>query len=109
MWAEFIVLRELEADGWQGVWINWCRAYWCNPCEVTEVLPSVSALIGRIAERTGRTRRMLGAAIARCLPAGDAINWRNVWNRDYVSASRADTKATTDKKIPAAFTPGIFE
>jgi hypothetical protein len=27
--------------------------------------------------------------------AADAIDWRNVWNRDYVGAPRADTKATT--------------
>jgi hypothetical protein len=26
--------------------------------------------------------------------AADAIDWRNVWNRDYVGATRADTEAT---------------
>jgi hypothetical protein len=25
----------------------------------------------------------------------DAIDWRNVWNRDYVGATQADAKATT--------------
>jgi hypothetical protein len=34
---------------------------------------------------------MLGAAMARYLPAADAIDWRNVWNRDYVEATPAAT------------------
>ena len=31
---------------------------------------------------------------SRCQVA-DAIDWRNVWNRDYIEASRADTEAAT--------------
>jgi hypothetical protein len=55
MWPEFIVLRQLEADGWQGVWVNnWKRAYWRNPGEVAPVPPAIITLTGRIAERTGR-------------------------------------------------------
>jgi hypothetical protein len=29
-------------------------------------------------------------------PAADALGWRNVWNRDYLGASRADPEATTE-------------
>jgi hypothetical protein len=55
IWAEFIVLRELEAEGWQGVWINaWRRAYWRNPGEVAAVPAPIGDLIDRIAKRTGR-------------------------------------------------------
>ena len=30
----------------------------------------------------------------RCQTA-DAIDWRDVWNRDYIGTARADTEATT--------------
>jgi hypothetical protein len=36
---------------------------------------------------------MLVDAPSQCQVA-DAIDWRNVWNRDYVEAARADTEAT---------------
>jgi hypothetical protein len=37
---------------------------------------------------------LLVASPSRCRVA-DAIDWRNVWNRDYVGAARADTEPTT--------------
>jgi hypothetical protein len=50
IWAEFILLRLLEGDGWNGAWVkNWGgRAFWRNPVEVTELSPSASALLHRI-------------------------------------------------------------
>jgi hypothetical protein len=54
-WAEFILLRLLERDGWTGAWVkNWGgRAFWRNPLEVTELSPLVSARLDRIERRTG--------------------------------------------------------
>jgi hypothetical protein len=40
-WAEFILLRLLERDGWIGAWVkNWHgRAFWRDPLEITELSP----------------------------------------------------------------------
>jgi hypothetical protein len=45
-WAEFILLRTLEGDGWKGAWIkNWRgREFWRNPLETAE-LPSLANAI----------------------------------------------------------------
>jgi hypothetical protein len=54
MWAEFILLRLLESDGWAGVWVkNWGgRAFWHNPLEPVELPPAATLLFRRIEERT---------------------------------------------------------
>ena len=56
IWAEFALLRLLERDGWQGVWVkNWVgRAFWRNILQPDELPPSVSTLISRIEARAGR-------------------------------------------------------
>ena len=79
MWAEFIVLRELEADGWQGVWIDgWRRAYFRNPDQVAEVPASVGGLIDRIAQRTGRH----GGCWDICAWRGDELRFIELKQRD---------------------------
>jgi hypothetical protein len=54
MWAEFILLRLLESDGWAGVWVkNWGgRAFWRNPLEGVELPPPAMSLFHRIETRT---------------------------------------------------------
>ncbi len=50
MWAEFILLRLLESDGWAGAWVkNWGgRAFWRNPLEPVELPAAATALFRRI-------------------------------------------------------------
>jgi hypothetical protein len=54
IWAEFILLRLLESDGWAGVWVkNWGgRAFWRNPLESVELPPPAQSLFRRIEKRT---------------------------------------------------------
>lgn len=55
-WAEFILLRLLERDGWTGAWVkNWGgrREYWIDPLEVAELPPLASTWLHRIERRTG--------------------------------------------------------
>jgi len=54
MWAEFILLRLFERDGWAGSWVkNWGgRAFWRNPLEPTELPPAAKSLFRRIEART---------------------------------------------------------
>src|SRR5260221_13998823 len=42
VWAELILLRFLEGDGWRGAWVkNWGgRAFWRNVREPVELSPS---------------------------------------------------------------------
>ena len=56
MWAEFILLRLLESDGWSGAWVkNWggSRAFWRNPRVPVELPPTANSLFRRIEERSG--------------------------------------------------------
>jgi len=52
-WAEFILLRLLERDGWKGAWVkNWRgRAFWRDVLEVCELPSSASALFRQIEKR----------------------------------------------------------
>lgn len=52
-WAEFVLLRLLERDGWEGVWVkNWHgRAFWRDVADPVALPPSASALFDRIAAR----------------------------------------------------------
>jgi hypothetical protein len=54
MWAEFILLRLLESDGWRGCWVkNWGgRAFWRDILETVELPSATSALFRRIEART---------------------------------------------------------
>jgi len=54
-WAEFILLRLLEGDGWNGAWVkNWHGlAFWRNACEVVELSLLASALFRQIQKRLG--------------------------------------------------------
>jgi hypothetical protein len=53
-WAEFILLRTLEGDGWKGAWIkNWGgREFWRNPLEKTELPPFAKAIFQKIESQT---------------------------------------------------------
>ena len=53
-WAEFVLLRLLENDGWQGVWVkNWGgRAFWRDIREPIELPIAAHALFRRIEIRT---------------------------------------------------------
>ena len=53
MWAEFILLRLLESDGWAGVWVkNWGgRAFWRNPGEPVELPKTAADVFQRIEQR----------------------------------------------------------
>jgi hypothetical protein len=55
-WAEFILLRLLERDGWTGAWVkNWGgrREFWRDPLENTKLSPLASAWLDRIERRSG--------------------------------------------------------
>jgi hypothetical protein len=53
-WAEFVLLRLLESDDWQGVWVkNWGgRAFWRDVREPVELPAAANALFRRIELRT---------------------------------------------------------
>ncbi|MDZ4819293.1 MAG: VRR-NUC domain-containing protein [Planctomycetota bacterium] len=54
IWAEFILVRLLEGDGWQGAWVkNWNGREFLRDIRETVELPSTaSALFRRIEKRT---------------------------------------------------------
>jgi hypothetical protein len=54
-WAEIILLRLLERDGWSGAWVkNWGRrAFWRDVLEVVELPQSAHNIFSRIEKRVG--------------------------------------------------------
>jgi hypothetical protein len=56
-WAEFIILRLLERDGWRGVWVkNWGgRAFWSDIGRVAERPEPAAAKFREIESRAGST------------------------------------------------------
>ena len=54
-WAEFILLRLLEQDGWTGAWVkNWGgRAFWQDVLEDIELPPLAAARFREIEKSTG--------------------------------------------------------
>jgi hypothetical protein len=55
IWAEFILLRLLERDGWKGAWIkNWGgRAFWRDVLEICDLPSSARAQFHQIEKRAG--------------------------------------------------------
>jgi hypothetical protein len=55
IWAEFILLRLVERDGWNGVWVkNWGgRSFWIDVLKETELPPAANNLFRRIEKRVG--------------------------------------------------------
>jgi hypothetical protein len=100
MWAEFIALRELEAIGWEGVWVNnWCRATWRNPGENATLPAVVAAFFDRIAEHTGRR----GGAWDICAWRGDELLFVELKqrNRDKLRPTQlAWMKCAVEEGIP---------
>jgi hypothetical protein len=56
IWSEFALLRLLERDGWQGVWVkNWGgRAFWRDVLKPIELPPPAASLFSRIATHAAR-------------------------------------------------------
>jgi len=54
-WAEFILLRLLERDGWKGAWVkNWGgRAFWRDVRDVTQLAAPASLLFQSVQKRMG--------------------------------------------------------
>jgi hypothetical protein len=54
-WAEFILLRLLERDGWKGAWVkNWDgRAFWRDVLEICDLPSSASAWFHQIEKHAG--------------------------------------------------------
>jgi hypothetical protein len=54
IWAEFILLRLLEAHGWKGAWVkNWGgRDFWANPGESVELPSLANSRFQQIEKRT---------------------------------------------------------
>jgi hypothetical protein len=54
IWAEFVLLRLLERDGWSGAWVkNWGgRAFWRDVRQGIELPPAANALFTQIETRS---------------------------------------------------------
>jgi hypothetical protein len=57
-WAEFILLRLIERDGWKGAWIknfHGRREFWQNPGEPTVLPTRASNLLQMVEDTSGGT------------------------------------------------------
>jgi hypothetical protein len=55
-WAEFVLLRLLERDGWTGAWVkNWGgREFWRDVGQTIELSPAARALLSKVDARSAQ-------------------------------------------------------